>query len=266
MASNNNPENSMDIRGDVPPPAPSAAVPARPLIQDYGSDNNSNIGNCAPNSTPPRSAPVAPLVPYISTPGGSASTVIQATLDTKAGNWTQWSRLMTYLFISFEVKNIVSRQVICPDPVQDPEGTKNWMYNDNYTQMLITTNISKNLMIHTQGCPTMYNMWLTPRAIFERSPDLDYTKQLHTIFENCTYEGSNIVDHLTKLKSNWNNIPIYSNLCSLQADALFKCIIAATLLCSWDAFTRPYVQGSIDQTDKDSNKHVDSQLLIGLIN
>ena len=97
--------------------------------------------------------------------------------------------------------------------------------------MLITTNISENLMIHTQGCPTAYNMWQTLRAMFKRSPDLDYTEQLRTIFKNCTYEGSNIVDHLTKLKSNWNNIPIYSDLCSLQADALFKRIIVAMLLC-----------------------------------
>jgi len=77
---------------------------------------------------------------------------------------------MTYLFISFEVKNIVSGQLVCPDPVWDPEGAKNWMYNDNYAQMLITTNISENLMIHTQGCLTTYNMWQTLRTMFERSP------------------------------------------------------------------------------------------------
>jgi len=123
----------------------------------------------------------------------------------------RWSRLMIYLFNSFEVKSIVNGQLVCPDPVCNPVSAKNWMYNDNYAQMLITANISENIMVHTNGCPTTFNMWETLRALFKRSPNMDYTKQLHTIFENCTYEGSNIVDHLTKLKSDWNNIPIHLN-------------------------------------------------------
>ena len=170
-----------------------------------------------------------------------------------------------YLFNSFEVKSIVNGQLVCPDPVCNPVGMKNWMYNDNYVQMLITANISENIMVHTDGCPTAFNMWQTLRALFKRSPNMDYTEQLHTIFENCAYKGSNIVDHLMKLKSDWNNILIHLNPHSLQADALFKHIIASTLLCSWDAFTQPYVQGAIDQADKDLNKHVDSQSLIGMI-
>jgi len=164
-------------------------------------------------------------------------TTIQASLDTKASNWAHWSRLMMYLFNSFEVKSIVNGQLVCPDLVCDPVGAKNWMYNDNYAQMLITVNISKNIMVHTDGCPTVFNMWQTLRALFERSPDMDYTKQLHTIFENCAYEGSNIVNHLTKLKSNWNNILIHLNPRSLQADVLFKHVIVSTLLHSWDTFT-----------------------------
>ena len=63
MASNNNPENGMGIGGDVPPPAPSAAVPARPLIQDYGSDNDSDIRNYASNSAPPRMCQLSPWSP-----------------------------------------------------------------------------------------------------------------------------------------------------------------------------------------------------------
>ena len=144
---------------------------------------------------------------------------------------------MMYLFNSFEVKSIINGQLVCPDPVCNPVGMKNWMYNDNYAQMLITANISKNIIVHTDGCPTAFNMWQTLRALFERSPDMDYTEQLHTIFENYAYKGSNIVDHLMKLKSDWNNILIHLNPHSLQADALFKHVIVSTLLCSWDAFT-----------------------------
>ena len=46
---------------------------------------------------------------------------------------------------------------------------------------------------------------------------------------------------------------------------LFKHVITATLPRSWDHFTKPYIQGCIDKTDRDLNKHVDSQSLIGLI-
>ena len=46
---------------------------------------------------------------------------------------------------------------------------------------------------------------------------------------------------------------------------LFKHVIAATLLRSWDHFTKPYIQGCIDKSDRDPHKHVDSQSLIGLI-
>jgi len=50
-----------------------------------------------------------------------------------------------------------------------------------------------------------------------------------------------------------------------MGDAFFKRIIAQSLPRSWNAFTNPYVQGHVDETDKDPNKHVDSQRLIGLI-
>jgi len=186
-------------------------------------------------------------------------------LDTKAGNWAHWSRLMNYLFAAVEVKHIVYGQIVCPDPLRDPDGTRNWIYNDNYAQMLITTNISKNLMVHTEGCPMANNMWQTLRSMFEATADLEYTEHLRTVFENRALENTNILDHLTKLKSTWHKIHIHSDPRSLEADALFKRVIAATLLRSWDHFTKPYVQGCIDKSDRDPHKHVDSQSLIGLI-
>jgi len=158
--------------------------------------------------TPP---PIRPSVDRIVIPGGSAGTKIEVMLDTKAGNWPCWSRLMNYLFAAVEVKHIVYRQIMCPDPVRDPDGTRNWIYNDNYAQMLITTNISENLMVHTEGCPTANNMWQTLRAMFEATANLEYTEHLRPVFENRASEGTNILDHLTKLKSTWHKIHIHSN-------------------------------------------------------
>ena len=132
-------------------------------------------------------------------------------LDTKAGNWARWSRLMNYLFAAVEVKHIVYGQIVCPDPLRDPNGTRNWIYNDNYAQMLITTNISENLMVHTEGCPTANNMWQTLRSMFEATADLEYTEHLRTVFENRASENTNILDHLTKLKSTWHKIHIHSD-------------------------------------------------------
>ena len=221
--------------------------------------------------TPPPSppAPVAhiarPSVERIIIPGGSASTKIEVMLDTKAGNWACWSRLMNYLFAAVKVKNIVYGQIICLDPLRDPDGTRNWTYNNNYAQMLITTNISESLMVHTEGCLTRNNMWKTLRAMFEATTELEYTEHLRTIFKNRATDNTNILDHLMKLKSTWNKIHIHSNPRSMEADTLFKRVIAATLPRSWDHFTKPYVQGCINQMDRDPNKHMDSQSLIGLI-
>jgi len=131
--------------------------------------------------------------------------------------------------------------------------------------MYITNNVSNELNVHTEGCSTTYKVWKTLKGMFETPSQQDYTEQLCIIFETRATKGTNILDHLTKLKQTWNKVHIFSKKCKLLDDVLFKHIIVSTLPLSWDKYTRPYVQGCIDKTNKDLNRHIDSQALIRLI-
>jgi hypothetical protein len=50
----------------------------------------------------------------------------------------------------------------CPD---DPEGAKNWDYNDNYAQVLIVNNIASTEMVHIGQCKTAQAMWDSFEAV-----------------------------------------------------------------------------------------------------
>jgi len=190
---------------------------------------------------------------------------MEETLDTKSGNWTSWSHLMNYLIQMVDIKEYVDSTLPCPDPAQDPVRASSWKYNDTCAQMCITNNISNKLNVHTEGCTTTHEMWKTLKGMFKTPSQQDYTEQLCIIFETRATEGTNILDHLTNLKQTWNKVHIFSEKHKLLDNILFKHIIASTLPCSWDEFTRPYVQGCIDKTNRDPNRHIDSQALIGLI-
>jgi len=172
---------------------------------------------------------------------------------------------MNYLIQMVDIKEYVDGTLPCPDPTRDPIGTKNWRYNDTCAQMCITNNVSNELNVHTEGCINAHKMYKTLKGMFETPSQQDYTEHLHIIFETRATEGSNILDHLTKLKQTWNKVHIFSEKCKLEDDALFKRIIASTLPRSWDEYTKPYVQGCVDETNKDPNKLVDIQSLIGMI-
>ena len=43
--------------------------------------------------------------------------------------------------------------IICPDPMHDPVGAKNWDFNDSYVAMLICENISASQKVYVcRGC------------------------------------------------------------------------------------------------------------------
>jgi len=92
-----------------------------------------------------------------------------------------------------------------------------------------------------------------------------YMDQLKSVLEIRAVEGANIPEHLARLKRQWDKLALFSEHNKLMSDAFFKCIIMQSLPRSWNVFTNPYVQGHVDKSDKDPNKHVDSQQLIGLI-
>ena len=78
-------------------------------------------------------------------------------------------------------------------------------------------------------------------------------------------EGTNIPEHLAKLKKSWDKLTLFSDHNKLIGNTFFKRIITQSLPRSWNAFTNPFVQGHVDKADKDPKKCIDSQKLIGMI-
>ena len=218
-----------------------------------------------PANTQSQTPTTTPTITCVTIPGGPSGTKMEETLDTKSGNWTSWSYLMNYLIQMVNIKDYIDSTLLCPDPAQDPIGASSWKYNNTCTQICITNNVSNELNVHTEGCSNAHEMWKTLKGMFKTPSQQDYTEQLRVIFETRATEGTNILDHLIKLKQTWNKVHIFSKKRKLLDDTLFKHIIVSTLPCSWDKYTRPYVQGCIDETNRDLNRHIDSQALIGLI-
>ena len=72
-------------------------------------------------------------------------------------------------------------------------------------------------------------------------PSLHYTDQLKATLEIRATEGTNILEHLSKLKKNWDKLTLFSDHNKLMGDAFFKRVIAQSLPRSWNAFTNPFV-------------------------
>lgn len=57
-------------------------------------------------------------------------------------NWATWREDMLLMLEMSDVGKYVSGRHNCPDPSVDPTSAKNWKYNNNYTKLLINTNIT----------------------------------------------------------------------------------------------------------------------------
>ena len=101
-----------------------------------------------------------PSVIHIHAAKGSAMMKAGETLDTKTQNWFSWSQSMYMMFNLLELHEYMEGRITMPDMRIDPEGVRNWQYNDNYAQMLIATNIAPHEKQHTTGCDTAHRMWL----------------------------------------------------------------------------------------------------------
>ena len=220
----------------------------------------------APSNT---SAPVASqataAVPLILKGGGSGITKIEETLEGKKNNWTTWSESMMTLFDLNDVVDFVVSQVPHPERARNPVGTKNWRYNNAYAKLCIDNNTAPSEKVHTQGCMTAHKMWENLKLMYESTDYMVYTDQLKATLEIRATEGTNIPEHLSKLKKNWDKLTLFSDHNKLMGDVFFKRVIAQSLPRSWNAFTNPFVQGHVDKADKDPKKRVDSQKLIRMI-
>ena len=214
-------------------------------------------------TTPTVVPQVTVTVPSIRKLNASQVTKIDQVLDSKKNNWPLWYDSITTMFKMNDVIDYVEGKIRCPDLARNPMGAKHWRQNNAYTKTLINTNISDKERIHTQGCSTAHKIWTNLKAIYESSNALMYTDKLQMIFQIRATEGSNIPEHLMRLKKHWDQLNMYND--QLVGDILFKRIIVQLLPHSWNAFTNPYIHRRIDKADKDPAKRITSQQLIGLI-
>ena len=178
-------------------------------------------------TTPTVALQVTATVPSIRKLDASRVTKINQVLDSKKNNWLLWYNSMTTMFEMNNIIDYVKGKIRCPNPAHDPTGAKHWHQNNAYTKTLINTNISDEERIHTQGCSTAYKIWTNLKAIYESSNALVYTDKLQMIFQIRATEGSNIPEHLIRLKKHWDQLNIYND--QLVGDVLFKRIIAQLL-------------------------------------
>jgi len=170
-------------------------------------------------------------------------------LDSKRNNWLLWYDSMRNMFEMNNVTKYAEGQICCPDPTRNPVRAKHWHQNNAYIKMLINVNISDDERVHTQGCATAHQMWNNLKTIYKTSNGLVYTEKLQTIFQLWATDGTNIPEHLKRLKKLWDEISMYNN--QLMGNVFFKHIIAQSLPCSWNAFTNEYICGHIDEVDRD---------------
>ena len=193
--------------------------------------------------------------------------ISSAKLDSKKNNWISWSQSMRNLFEMSDVVEYIEGTVPCPDPKVDPVGAKNWRWNNGFAKILIDNCTEDEEKLNTQGCQTAHEMWENLRSQFESQDCLVYTDLLQTIFELRATEGSNIVEHLAKLKKLWDQLGrmMFSEGSALENDVLFKRVIAQSLPRSWNSFTNQFVRGPINLVDKDPKTRTTSQQMIGMI-
>jgi len=244
------------------PTVPQTAMAGTQAIQP----SQSTVPAPAPQN-PPVHATLQAMVaaPLILKGGGSGIMKIKETLDNKKNNWTMWSESMMTLFDLNDVVDFVVSRVPRPERAGDPVGAKNWRYNNAYAKLCIDNNTTPSEKVHTQGCRTAHKMWDNLKLMYESTNYMVYTDQLKVTLEIRATEGTNIPEHLAKLKKSWDKLTLFSDHNKLMGNAFFKRIIAQSLPRSWNAFTNPFVQGHMDKADKDPKKCIDSQKLIGMI-
>jgi hypothetical protein len=192
-------------------------------------------------------------------------TKVEEDLDTNAKNWVDWCHSMFLVLDIVNARGYVEGKIERPDPGTDPIGAENWRFNDSYTKMLIAQNIAALERLYTRECKTAHDMWMNLRKIHlpMRNPAL--TAKLRILYKIRAEDGDDIVQHLVKLKRQWDQIAFYDR-CEFN-DELFKLHVAVSLPPSWDNFTRPYLKRHVDDdtTTADPKKGVDSRQLIGLV-
>jgi len=247
-------------------PGPAAPQTATAGMQTSQQPSSASAPAPAPqNISAPVVSQTAAAAPLIMKGGGSGITKIKETLENKKNNWTTWSKSMMTLFDLNDIVDFIVSRVPHPDKTHNPIGAKNWRFNNAYTKLCIDNNTAPSKKVHTQGCTMAHKMWENLKSMYKSTDYMVYTDQLKATLEIRATKGTHIPEHLSKLKKSWDKLTLFSDHNKFMGDTFFKHVIAQSLPRSWNAFTNPFVQGHVDEADKDPKKRVDSQKLIGMI-
>ena len=85
------------------------------------------------------------------------------------------------------------------------------------------------------------------------------------LFHTITKEGSNILEHLTKMKEYFECINMFGDKDFLITNHFLKVVLISLLLPSWDTFTDPYLGGWKGVVETDPKKLMLSQELISIL-
>jgi len=74
-------------------------------------------------------------------------------------NWVFWRAHIIDIFRLCRVKGYVNGTLLSPDPNVDPEGAENWTYNDAYTRLIISLNVTQSQKVNTLMCKSAQEVW-----------------------------------------------------------------------------------------------------------
>ena len=177
-------------------------------------------------------------------------------------NWTAWRERMRRVLRLCGIEEYADGKIPRPE---DAQQARNWDFNDNYAQVIIVNNITSPEMVHVEQCKTARAMWTSLEVVHKSKGHQMAMAIIRHIFRARADDSSNISEHLTKLKGNWERLHLIADDDLKMSDGLFKAIISASLPPSWDAFTEAYVGGRTGIQETDPKMLLNVQQFIGIL-
>ena len=151
-----------------------------------------------------------------------------------------------------------------PKPAGNTPDADIWDYNNNYTEVIIISNILSNEMVHVSQCETVGDMWKILVTVHEAKGHETMLAVIQNLLHTIAEENTDMNEHLNMLLGYWEHIvQIDDDFCIL--DPMFKVIISLSLLQSWDSFMEPFVSLQKGINNNDPKKAVRSQEFIEIL-
>ena len=202
------------------------------------------------------------IVEIIRVQAREGSSILRLNEPLNENNWMAWRERMKRILLLCGVEEYTRGKIKRPT---DSINESNWVFNDNYAQAVILNNITSTEMVHVGQCTTAHAVWESLEAIHESKGHQTIVSIIRNLFHTKAEEGSNISEHLAKLKEYWERINQINEDNFKISDTLFKIIISSSLPLSWDTFTESYVGGRKGMTETDPKKLMGSQQFIGIL-